>query len=112
MSARPFTYSLKKRQILRNHPDETGVYKVPKYREQILDAYIFKSLDDVRSVAQEWVTVYNHESPHEALAGLSPVLWKNGQHADIKSNAFPDHFPTSDNSSIELAEKYSIFEPY
>ncbi|MEC5158879.1 putative transposase [Chryseobacterium sp. MP_3.2] len=82
------------------------------YREQILDAYIFESLDDVRSVTQEWVTDYNHERPHDSLGGLSPVMWKSGQQATATASAFPDHFPTSDNNSTKLSRKNSIFEPY
>ena len=82
------------------------------YREQILDAYIFESLDDVRSVTQEWVKDYNHERPHDSLGGLSPVMWKSGQQANARASAFPDHFPTSDNNSTKLSRKNSIFEPY
>ena len=61
------------------------------YSQQILDAYIFESLYDVMSVAQQWVKDYNHERAHDSLGGLPPVMWKNGQQAHVKASAFPDH---------------------
>lgn len=35
------------------------------YRNQILDAYIFESLEEIRSVTEEWVRDYNYERPHD-----------------------------------------------
>lgn len=49
------------------------------YRNKILYAYIFESLNEVRSVTAEFVRDYNYERPHDSLGGLSPVMWKNGQ---------------------------------
>jgi len=42
-------------------------------RKELLDAYLFYSLDDVRLLAEEWRMDYNHERPHEALGFVPPA---------------------------------------
>ncbi len=42
------------------------------YREDVLDAYVFDSLQEVRSITAEWLEEYNAIRPHQALRGLSP----------------------------------------
>ena len=42
------------------------------FREDILDAYIFHTLEEVRELAESWIEQYNAIRPHEALQGLSP----------------------------------------
>ena len=46
------------------------------YREEILDCYLFNNLEEVRYLAEEWITVYNHERPHDSLNDLSPIEYK------------------------------------
>ncbi|WP_157727333.1 integrase core domain-containing protein [Chryseobacterium taklimakanense] len=82
------------------------------YRDQILDAYIFENLDEVRSVTAEFVRDYNYERPHDSLGGLSPVMWKNGQQPHANASTFPARFSTSDNNSCKISRKNSTFEVY
>jgi putative transposase len=42
------------------------------FREAVLDAFLFSSIQEVRDIAEEWLEEYNTIRPHEALGGLPP----------------------------------------
>jgi putative transposase len=42
------------------------------FREDVLDAYIFEDLKQVKHLAEEWKNDYNLNHPHSSLGGLSP----------------------------------------
>jgi len=44
-------------------------------RRELLNAYLFESLAQVRIMTEEWRHDYNHERPHKALGYLSPVKY-------------------------------------
>jgi putative transposase len=46
------------------------------YRRAVLDAYIFRTLDDVREVTEKWMDYYNNERPHDALNNLAPMEYR------------------------------------
>lgn len=46
------------------------------YRTEVLNAYVFESLDQVREMSADWLQSYNEERPHDALAGLPPATYR------------------------------------
>ena len=55
------------------------------YRHEILNAYLFESMEQVRGLTQEWIWIYNHKRPHDSLGKLTPreFLLKYGQVDDF-----------------------------
>jgi len=51
------------------------------YREEVLNAYLFEDLDQVREVTHQWLITYNEQRPHDALGGMPPALF----HAMVKA---------------------------
>jgi putative transposase len=43
---------------------------------EILDAYLFTNLQQVRELCQDWLQIYNFERPHESLQDLTPAEFK------------------------------------
>lgn len=43
------------------------------YREEVLSAYLFDSLDEVREITAEWLERYIEIGPHDALGSLPPA---------------------------------------
>ena len=42
------------------------------FREDVLDAYLFDDLQEVRAITEHWLHEYNTIRPHDALQGLTP----------------------------------------
>ena len=45
------------------------------YRTEILDAYLFESLAEVRALTERWLLTYNHERPHDSLGRVPPLTF-------------------------------------
>ena len=43
------------------------------YRDEILNMYVFKALNEVREMTERWIKEYNEERPHDSLEDLTPI---------------------------------------
>lgn len=43
------------------------------YRTEVLDRYIFNSLNEIRTLTEDWRQRYNHKRPHMALGDVPPA---------------------------------------
>jgi len=48
-------------------------------RRELLNAYVFNTLNEVKNKVEEWVLDYNHYRPHKTLKYASPVLFREKQ---------------------------------
>lgn len=54
------------------------------YRKEVLDAYVFYTLNELRLVTENWMKEYNTYRPHESLNGLTPELYLSKHHTEQK----------------------------
>jgi putative transposase len=54
-------------------------------RHEVLDAYVFESLDQVREISAQWMQEYNEERPHDTLGRVPPSLFSARQTAGSSS---------------------------
>lgn len=43
------------------------------FRDEVLGAFSFRSLKEVKMLSEAWIGVYNHKRPHEAIKNKPPV---------------------------------------
>lgn len=57
------------------------------FREDVLDAYVFRDLEEVNQIALKWRDDYNHNHPHKSLGRNSPIEFLDKfskEHAPLK----------------------------
>ncbi|ELJ4789403.1 transposase, partial [Salmonella enterica] len=50
------------------------------YRTEILDFYLFRTLNEAREITERWVSEYNCERPHESLNNMTPEEYRQHNH--------------------------------
>jgi putative transposase len=45
------------------------------YRNEVLDAYVFDSIEQVREITESWLPEYNEERPHDSLGRVPPLMF-------------------------------------
>lgn len=43
------------------------------FRRDILNAYVFKSIQEVKTISEEWMYDYNYNRPHQSLKNKTPM---------------------------------------
>ena len=46
------------------------------FRRELLNAYVFRSISEVRALAEQWMQDYNYERPHKSLNYLTPIEYE------------------------------------
>lgn len=46
------------------------------YRTEVLDFYLFRTLNEAREITERWLNEYNSEQPHESLNNLAPEEYR------------------------------------
>jgi putative transposase len=72
-------------------------------RRELLNAYLFYSLTEVRTMSKEWRIDYNNERPHKSLGYLSPVKFAEQHYKSIES--IPQLYPqTANGNTFDIEE--------
>lgn len=66
------------------------------YRREILDAYVFFELHEVRKLTAEWMDEYNNRRPHEGLSNATPKEWLDRIRSGNEPNAVEAFAPLPD----------------
>jgi putative transposase len=45
------------------------------YRDEVLSAYVFESIEQVQLLTDEWLRTYNEERPHDSLGRVPPLTF-------------------------------------
>ena len=57
------------------------------FRDEVLNMYVFRTLNEVREISENWMREYNEERPHDSLGDLTP--WEYlAQHQALENSNY------------------------
>lgn len=77
-------------------------------RRELLNAYLFYSLHDVRILCEQWRIDYNENRPHKALNYLTPMQYAQ-QHYQ-RSSSVPELYPQAANENLLQVEESRLVD--
>ncbi len=75
------------------------------FREDVLDAYIFDNIEQVRMLANKWMNDYNYHHPHGSLNKMSPVEYAKTFQSEASFRLKEDNLNEIKMSNLALSEK-------
>ena len=45
------------------------------YRTEVLNAYVFESVEQVQQITEDWLVEYNEQRPHDSLGRVPPLTY-------------------------------------
>lgn len=73
------------------------------YRTEILDFYLFRTLNEVREITEKWLSEYNCERPHESLNNMTPEEYRQHHYlAGISKNEWHDYVGHLHNQLVKI----------
>jgi putative transposase len=82
-------------------------------RRELLNAYLFYNLNEVREKCEQWRLDYNTERPHKSLGYLSPIMFLKQQALALSTPASGNPLQIEAKPVVDKAaktEKKTIFE--
>ena len=55
-------------------------------REEVLSAYVFESIEQVRLLTDDWLRTYNEERPHDSLGRVPPLTFLPRPNRPVESS--------------------------
>ncbi|MEY2903859.1 MAG: hypothetical protein RLY89_2965 [Bacteroidota bacterium] len=78
-------------------------------RRELLNAYLFNSLAEVRCLSEEWRIDYNTERPHKSLGYLSPMRFTEQYYNRSKSELVL--YPQTENGdNLKVEENHLVYK--
>lgn len=56
------------------------------YRDEVLNMYVFKTLNEVQVITERWLKEYNEERPHDSLEDMTPIEYLSRYQSQENSN--------------------------